>query len=347
MSNRPSALARNSLLSGLLVALLVAAPFVVAQVAAPPAAAEVESGESVQVAHWVGNESATVAEVESGRTASLWFGVSPLVNRTTPPPPPSNETGGNETAGNETTGNETLPNATLPYVAIVNVSSPTLTFETQNVTLIVPEAPGDWQFATTSFSTLDGPVGVTTYSFTVTIREGDAEGAVVETFTGDGTFTIAEILVPQPPTGIPTTWIVGGIVALVLVGGAGAYAMQQRRERERMNRAPRRSQVMREAALERELERARAKEPERAVAIQQEIREQERTRETRRELQILEAKRADALKTMDLLRKRHEAGGLTKLQYDNMVAKKQADLERIEREIAEMEGSDSDPTAAA
>jgi len=70
---------------------------------------------------------------------------------------------------------------------------------------------------------------------------------------------------------------------------------------------------------------------------QQEIRQQERVRTERRELQILEAKRADALKGIDLLKKRHELGALSKLQYDNMVAKRQAELAKIEAEIAAME----------
>ncbi|HWH09202.1 MAG TPA: hypothetical protein VNX21_08380, partial [Candidatus Thermoplasmatota archaeon] len=104
-----------------------------------------------------------------------------------------------------------------------------------------------------------------------------------------------------------------------------------------------RSQALREVELE---ERA-AKRPEEAAVIQQELRQQEKVKEKRRDLQILEAKRADVLKTMDLLRKRHEAGGLTKLQYDNMVAKKQADLQRIEAEIAQMEAEDAAGGSAA
>jgi hypothetical protein len=140
-------------------------------------------------------------------------------------------------------------------------------------------------------------------------------------------------------------WYVGGGAALLVVLGVVVYGLRQRSVRRRMNEGPRRSQVMREMALEQEL--TRAKDPERAAEIKAEIRQQEQVREKRRELQILEAKRADVLKTMDLLRKRHEAGGLTKHQYDTMLAKRQADLERIEREIAEMEAAGGDGSAAA
>src|SRR5581483_4179882 len=125
------------------------------------------------------------------------------------------------------------------------------------------------------------------------------------------------------------------------------YSIRQRNVRRRMNEGPKRSQVMREVELERKLEKAAQKDPEQAAQIKAEIRQQEQVREKRREVQILEAKRADVLKTMDLLRKRHEAGGLSKLQYDNMLAKKKADLERIEAEIAQMESEGGDAGAAA
>ena len=158
------------------------------------------------------------------------------------------------------------------------------------------------------------------------------------------------ITVPAPPAEddrIPTgVWIGAGVVLLAAVA-LGGVAAKRRADRRRMNEGPRRSQVMREMELEQKLEKAKQKDPEQAAVIQQEIRQQEQVREKRRELQILEAKRVDALKTIDLLRKRHEAGGLTKLQYDNMVAKKQQDLQRIEAEIAQMEAEDGTRAAGA
>lgn len=160
---------------------------------------------------------------------------------------------------------------------------------------------------------------------------------------------VVAIVVPAPVEDdrIPrAVWIGGGIVLLAAVV-LGGIAAKRRAERRRMNEGPRRSQVMREMELEQKLEKAKQKDPEQAAVIQQEIRQQEQVREKRRELQILEAKRADALKTMDLLKKRHEAGGLTKLQYDNMVAKKRQDLERIEAEIAQMEAEDGTRAAGA
>jgi hypothetical protein len=135
---------------------------------------------------------------------------------------------------------------------------------------------------------------------------------------------------------------VGGAAVVLVAAGAGALVARQRSQRRKM-RGQTRSQALREVELE---ERAQ-KRPEEAAAIQAELRQQEKVKEKRRDLQILEAKRADVHKTLDLLKKRHEAGGLTKLQYDNMVAKKQQDLARIEADIAAMEAEDSGPGAAA
>jgi hypothetical protein len=190
------------------------------------------------------------------------------------------------------------------------------------------------------FSIPSNASGNASYGFTLTVHgAGENATAILATLSGAGD---VQVQAPAPVAAprIPTSWLIGGGILLLVAVAAGAYSVRERRLRARM-RGQARSQVMREMELEQKLEKARAKDPGQAAAIQQEIRQQETVREKRRELQILEAKRADVLKNMDLLRKRHETGGLSKLQFDNMMAKRQADLSKIEAEIAEMERQDA------
>lgn len=344
---------RRPLAPGIVLALLLLmAPFAAGQDAAPPEGAQFVDGGAVRIAHWIGSATEANATIDANESATLWFAVQPLANETATPAGDGtgDASGENATADAPANGTESAPNATVSLVAVVNVSAiDGLAFEPATLTIPVPANATEWTFANATLSTVDGATGGLSYRFTVTLHEGDADGPVVETFDGAGAVTVFAAPVPQPPAdGIPDPLLIG-LLALVVVGaGGGAYLIKQRRERARLARAPRRSQALREAQLEQRLERAQAKErTEEAQQIQQEIRQQEKVREGRRELQILEAKRADAMKTLDLLRKRHEAGGLTKLQYESMVAKKQADLERIEREIAEMESEGGGPGAAA
>lgn len=227
------------------------------------------------------------------------------------------------------------------------ISGDDLTFAASNVTLrkdysrefVTSEA---YHFDAFNFT---APNAVGSYDYSVNFTAfADQNGTLVELgsamSTGSVTVATAELPAPVGPV-LPRTWLLAGLAILVIGGGAGAIALRQRAIRRRMNEGPRRSQVMREMELEQKLEKARTKDPEQAVQIQQEIRAAETVREKRRELQILEARRADAQKTLDLLKRRHEAGGLTKLQYDNMAAKKREDLARLEAEIAQMERQDT------
>lgn len=151
----------------------------------------------------------------------------------------------------------------------------------------------------------------------------------------------APVVVPpagSPP--LPWTWIL--LAGAVLLGGGVAVGIRRRNERIRMNALhQRRSQALREESLEAQ----KRKKPEEVQRVQAEIRQAEQVREKRREVQILEAKRADALKTLDLLQKRHESGALSKHQFDQMAAKKKADLARIDAEIAEFERQDGGSAA--
>lgn len=306
------------------LALLLVSTFALASGAAPPELAQRLDVGGREVAYWLGNESATEQALVVGEAGALWFAAE-IATR-----PDANAT-------------------SLTYY--VNATADGVTFE--NASAVIEHTYGDaianesHRFVTFPFAA-PATAGPVTFTFTIEAYAATGENT---TLLGRANGTLPtearSIEVPQPPAGLPLEWLVAGGAVLVLAGGYGAYALKQRRERARMNAAPRRSQVMREMELERQLQRVEEKDPEAAAEIKQEIRAQEQVREKRRELQILEAKRADALKTLDLLKKRHEAGGLTKLQYDNMVGKKQADLQRIESEIAQMEAEDAAGSAAA
>ena len=322
------------LLAGLLPLTLASGPN-------PPPESQAVSAGGVAVAHWVGTMDAVDAEVEADATGPLWLAMQRAVEDAAGPG------ADNDSAVEQ---NRTVDNASVAQRAYVNLTSDTLAFATPNLVLALdPRMSSTWAFADTAFTSNLTEAGPASYNFTVEVYREDADGnaTLLGTATGGGAVQVASVVVDQPPVGLPTSYLVAGGAAVVVGGAAALYAMRQRRERRIMNQAPRRSQVMREMELERELEKVQEKEPERAAEIKEEIRAQEVVREKRRELQILEAKRADVLKTMDLLRKRHETGGLTKHQYDNMVAKKQQDLTRIEAEIAQMEAEDAASGAAA
>lgn len=314
------------LVAGLLAPLALASGFL------PPDGAQSVVGGSVTVAYWTGpapDVGVVSEEVNASESGALWFGVQKA--RWMPPPPD---------------GNSTVEPAQWTFI---NVTSTDLVFDAANLVVAGnPMYSTDWDFTNATFRPASTNLTQASYNFTVESYQTDANGTVLlGTASGSGTVRIVTPGVDGPAPGIPTTYLLAGGAVVVVGAGAAVFAMKQRREKRLMNQAPRRSQVMREMELEREMEKVAAKDPEAAQEIRQEIRVQEQVREKRRELQILEAKRADVLKGMDLLRKRHEAGGLTKHQYDNMVAKKQQDLQRIEAEIAEMEAQDAAGGGAA
>lgn len=295
----------------LALAILLALPLALAQAELPPVEGSgVSSAEfgPVAIAHWVGERERAVSEFEAGSDALLWFAVRTL---------------------------ELTPNATARY-ALVNVSAdpfapeePHLTFPAGSSTLLWANSTQVW-----SYGSIRGVLPPETsrgqpYDYTFEVYDETPNGTVLVA-SGPGT----GMIVVSAPAGPPVLWLIVGATLLVVGGGALAYSVRQRAIRRRMMGAPR-SQVMRERELDERIEKAKA--PEQVEQIQQEIRREETVRVQRRELQILAAKRADAIKTLDLLQKRHESGGLTKLQYDHMAAKKRAELERIEAEIAQME----------
>ncbi|HUR70328.1 MAG TPA: DUF4200 domain-containing protein [Candidatus Thermoplasmatota archaeon] len=305
-----------------ILALALLAPTLPAQGATgAPVGAHTASVGNATLSYWVGPNATQVdEELSLGEQGQIWFWLS---------------------------ANETRA------VAYLNVTSSNATLDIPNGSVVLDASGNGTRVpANVSFRTTIADAGVVhqAYAFTGQVyREENGTLVLLGPISGSGTFTVdvgALVPVPTAPApGIPSAYLWGG-AALLLVGAiVVGVSVRQRNIRRRMNDNRKRSVVMRELELEKKLEKA--KDPEQVQEIKQEIRAQESVREKRRELQILEAKRADAQKTLDLLKKRHESGGLTKLQYDNMAAKKQADLARIDAEIAQMEQEDSSGGAAA
>lgn len=316
---RASSMRRAAPAALLAIAALLLAPATLASGASPPEGAQ-QVGVADRVAyHWVGNGTEAFDRVDPGGRSAI--GVAVLVDR-----------------------KETNASALRIFV---NATSSTLALESKNAMLTKSfEGPTTSEAFHFAFFNFTAPMqeGLVTYAFTVDVLAEHTDGNV--TFVGrggsEGTLAVASAAAPAPPAGLPTSWLLGGAAVLLLAAGAGAWALRERGQRRRM-RGETRSRALREAQME---ERARRK-PEQAAVIQQEIRAEEKVRERRRDLQILDAKRADALRSIELLRKRHESGGLTKLQHDNMVGKKRADLARIEAEIAAAEAEDAAGSSAA
>lgn len=319
-------------LLALALALAMAVPLLVAPGAAasgisPPQQAQKFDLSGRQVSHWVSNatelvnaSAAALQSIAPGSDATLWVGV--VVDR-------------------QDTNASRL-------VFFVNVSSAQLAFTNTSAELnrsfegvVTSEEFHYASFAFRAANTLPNASA----SYTVSV-EGFAVNATgnwtkLGAAVGTGQLTIDSVAA-SAPVGIPTWAYYAGGAGLLLVVGVIVYSARQRNLRTRM-RGDTRSQALREAELE-ELAR---KKPEQAAVIKQEIRQQETVREKRRELQILEAKRADIEKNMGLLKKRHEMGALSKLQYDQMVAKKQAELVKLDAEIAAMEAADGGGSSAA
>lgn len=284
----------------------------------PQGAPSVSVGNAT-VHHWTGTSDLVDEAIALGEEASLWFAL---------------------------TGN-----SSARIVVHLNATSTADALALDNASFTLDTGPAGPARVNLTLRPTVADAGVVNMSYAFTgeaYEEQNGTLVLLGPVSGEGTFTYdVGSFAPAPPTEplLPRTWLIAGLAVLAVAGGGLAILARQRAVKRRMNEGPRRSQVMREMGLEKQLEKAKAKDPEAAVAIQQEIRQAEKVRETRRELQILEAKKADALKTLDLLKKRHEAGALTKLQYDNMAAKKRADLERIEAEIAQMEREDAGSAA--
>lgn len=172
--------------------------------------------------------------------------------------------------------------------------------------------------------------GFLSVSFTVTV-DGASESGVL---------TIEVVPAPAPAPEGPSPAVVAiGLGAAVLVAGGAWYAVA----RARRPRAKPKSATLQRMEMEKQLEQAKT--VEQKAAIQEEIRAVEAEKSHARDLQILEAKRADVERTIDLLKKRHDAGQLTRLQYERMVEKKLDELDRINSELVAAEAGQSSQSA--
>lgn len=174
------------------------------------------------------------------------------------------------------------------------------------------------------------------FAFTLADLEGDVTFTLALFVSGNGTSANATLTVPvtvtrapvAPPSGL-SPLAIGALAAVVLVGGgAWLYARSKRQ----VKVAPR-SRALREEAIE------RGRRPEEAAVVAEEVRREEAVRVERREVQILQAKRADAQRTIERLDERRAAGQLTELQHARMTEKKRAELADIERQIREFDSA--------
>ncbi|MHB8586551.1 MAG: hypothetical protein ACYDDF_12055 [Thermoplasmatota archaeon] len=129
-----------------------------------------------------------------------------------------------------------------------------------------------------------------------------------------------------PPAPLPWTLIALVALAVILAVGTSAIVAFRRRQ----VRAAPRSAAMRQAELEQRIEKAK---PQEAQQLREEAKQQEATRTLSREASIIEAKIRDARTSLDRLQQRHEAGRLSKLQYDQMRAERETELENLEKDL--------------
>lgn len=219
-----------------------------------------------------------------------------------------------------------------------NASSPL------NATIELPATLSGLEWLGDSSRELSMPAtGVREEAFAFRVAPGASPGFVKVDFTltvqgasESGVLTLEVVPAPSPPAEGPgTLTIVLGVGAAALVIGGAAYAVA----RARKPKARPKSETLQRIEMEKQLESAKTVEEKQA--IREEIKAVEAEKSRARDLQILEAKRADVERTIDLLKKRHDAGQLTRLQYEKMVEKKLDELDRINEELVAAEAGHS------
>jgi hypothetical protein len=309
---------RTCRLAVALALLVLVGPFALAA-APPPVSGHVDAvdvGPAV-VASWIGARDAAQEPAVLGGNVTIWFAVL---------------------------SHGLSPDATaqVAYLNVTGALQGALFLPGGDSTVLRIRSAGDWTYASLEASVSNDTGARMDYLLDVALLEERANGTTTLFSGSAGTRSFAVVGAPVAAPAAGPRWAVplALTLALVLVVGIG-WGLKRRRDRAAMNALHRRrSQALRDEVVEKG-----AKKPEAAQRVQQEIRQVEQVREKRRELQILEAKRADALKTIDLLQKRREAGSLSQHQFDQMAAKKRVDLERIEADIAQMEREDSGSAA--
>lgn len=137
--------------------------------------------------------------------------------------------------------------------------------------------------------------------------------------TGDPTTT------PRPPTPV-WVWALAAVVLLAVV----PFAVQKARKRQ-VKVAPR-SRTLSELQVEDKAEKASPKRAAEVEAARQEVAAREAERLAQRESSILDAKRNDILRSIELMKQRHERGELTAFQFQKLKEKKEAQLAELERQ---------------
>ncbi|HLE96732.1 MAG TPA: hypothetical protein VI997_05110 [Candidatus Thermoplasmatota archaeon] len=131
---------------------------------------------------------------------------------------------------------------------------------------------------------------------------------------------------PPPAPGVPVwVWAIGTVVVL----GAGAAVLRFRKRQVKV--APR-SRTLQELEVETKAEKARPKDAATIAAEYEAVQKKEAERLATREASILDAKRADIRKSIDLARQRHERGELSAFQFQKLKENKEKQLAELERQ---------------
>lgn len=170
----------------------------------------------------------------------------------------------------------------------------------------------------------DSAVGAHDFVVDVLVESFNGTNVTREAF---GTITLSVVVVaPQPPGLLPTwAWFVIGAAVLA----AGGFAVQ--RARKRQVRVAPRSRTLQELQVEDKAEKVSPKRQAEVEAARQEVETREAERLAVRENSILDAKRNDILRSIELMKQRHERGELTAFQYQKLKEKKEAQLAELER----------------
>ncbi|MGH2670342.1 MAG: hypothetical protein ACRDH5_14700, partial [bacterium] len=184
-------------------------------------------------------------------------------------------------------------------------------------------AGGSRELITTQFQVPGDAEDNVTVGFVVVVESRnatDANATWERELRRAGTIDL-DVIAPEVPPTRPPWGFIAAVLGIVLAGVAvGVYA-KRRRPRQIRGEAPR-SRSLQE--LEREDRQARGKRVQEAPA----------KAEAHPQLKILEARAADVRRIIELAQERKDRGELTEHQLKTIRDKKEAELQRIEEEMA-------------
>ena len=137
------------------------------------------------------------------------------------------------------------------------------------------------------------------------------------------------IIAPTPPpvTGFPAwAWYVVGALVLLI-----ALVVVQKARKRQVRVAPR-SRTLQELQVEDKAEKTSARRAAEVEAARQEVEAREAERLAQRENSIVDAKRQDILRSIELMKQRRERGELTEFQFQKLKEKKEAQLAELDRQ---------------